>query len=128
MRYTSTVYITFQCVHLFIYIDVWIDICVRTHIYVCVVLPTNAYISFPCPRSPSRSRSRSRPPSSSFAFSRSRSVGYRSLTLLLSRSLAHALSFSCSLALALTFHVHTHTHAARTLYVSFVVYLFTLFL
>jgi len=120
VRYTSTVYITFQCIHLFIYIDVWIDICIRTLTYICVVLPTNAYISFSCPRSPSRSRSRSRPPSCSFAFSRSRSVGYRSLTLLPSRSLDHSLSLFLAPLLSLSLFLapllslspfpYTHTH------------------
>jgi len=118
VRYISTVYITFQCIHLFIYIDVWIDIYIRTHTYICVVLPTNAYISVSCPRSPSRSRFRSRPPSSSFAFSRSRSVGYRSLTPLLSRSLAHSLSLFLSLSLSLSPFTYTHTHMLLAHFVS----------
>jgi len=109
VRYTTTLYITFQSIRLFIYIDVWIDIYIRAHTYICVVLPTNAYISL-FPHSRSRSRSRSRPTSSSFAFSRSRSVGYRSLTLLFSRSLAHSLSLFLALSLSLSPLTYTHTH------------------
>ena len=111
MRYTSTVYITFQRIRLFIYIDVWIDIYIRIHTYTCVVLPTNAYISFfPV-----------------LALPLAVVLGLaRPLVLSLSRALvlsAIALSRSCSLALLLTRSLfvslsrsrshpsRTHTHA-----------------
>jgi len=116
VRYTSTVYITFQRIRLFIYIDVWIDIYIRIHTYTCVVLPTNAYISFfPV-----------------LALPLAVVLGLaRPLVLSLSRALvlsAIALSRSCSLALLLTrslfvslsrsrshpSRTHTHTCCSHT--------------
>jgi len=133
VRYGCTVCIMYQCNHLSIYVDVRIDTYIRTHTNICVVLPTNAYISFSgsCgSRCRSCARSRSRPPSCSLAFSRSRSVGSRSLMLSLSCSLAQSLSLSrsVSLLLSLSPFTYTQTRSARSLHVSFIASLFTLFL
>ena len=99
-----------------IYLYRFMDRYIHTYPYIYMRCITHKciYISFSCPRSPSRSRSRSRPPSSSFAFSRSRSVGYCSLTLLLSRSLLHSISFFLSLSLSLSPFTYTHTCFSHT--------------
>jgi len=98
---------TFQCIRLFIYKDVWIDIYIRANTHICVALPTNAYISLflvlalPLPLV----------------------LGLaRPLVLLLSRDLvlsAIALSRPCSLALLLTRSLffllsHSRSHPSRT--------------